>query len=71
MAIDTEIQETLKSNNQSMKNMRRGDSPESSCQLPTAPAHSFLETGKRCHKCNQFKWLFEFHKNRPIPRRFI
>lgn len=42
MAIDTEIQETLKSNNQSIKNMRRGGSPEPSCQLPTAPAHSCL-----------------------------
>ena len=42
MAIDTNIQETLKSNNLSIKNVRRGDSPESSCQLPTAPAHSCL-----------------------------
>lgn len=42
MAIDTKTQETLKSNNNSIKIMRRGDSPESSCQLPTAPAHSCL-----------------------------
>jgi hypothetical protein len=42
MAIDTKMQETLKSNIQSIKNVRRGDSPESSCQLPTTPAHSCL-----------------------------
>jgi len=41
MAIDTKTQETLRTN-QSIKNMRRGDSPESSCQLPTTPAHSSL-----------------------------
>jgi len=41
MAIDTKIQETLK-NYTRTKNMRRGGSPEPSCQLPTAPAHTSL-----------------------------
>ena len=41
MAIDTKTQETLNPNSDSINNMRRGDSPESSCQLPTTPAHPF------------------------------
>ncbi len=41
MAIDTKIQETLK-NHTRIKSMRRGGSPEPSCQLPTAPAHTSL-----------------------------
>lgn len=41
MAIDTKASETLK-NHTRIKNMRRGGSPEPSCQLPTAPAHSCL-----------------------------
>lgn len=43
MAIDTNVSETLK-NHTRIKNMRRGGSPEPSCQLPTAPAHTFLMT---------------------------
>ena len=41
MAIDTKISETLK-NLTRIKSVRRRGSPEPSCQLPTAPAHSCL-----------------------------
>ena len=58
MAIDTKIQETLNSNNQSIL-MRRGGSPEPSCQLPTTPAHFY----KSCSKCRQRKLIEEFYKN--------
>lgn len=42
MAIDTNVSETLK--NKKHQSMRRGGSPEPSCQLPTAPAYIYLMT---------------------------
>ena len=65
MAIDTKVQETLK-NHTRIKNMRRGGSPEPSCQLPTAPAHTSLipltqgkfviVDAKNYEWLNQWKW---------------
>lgn len=64
MAIDTKTQETLNPNNQSIF-MRRGGSPEPSCQLPTAPAHSCLiplTQGKYAIvDAKNYEWLIRKH----------
>ena len=54
MAIDTKVQVTLK-NHTRIKGMRRGGSPEPSCQLPTAPAH-FPSSVKK-NTAHTYIWL--------------